>query len=457
MQSTTTINPATGESIKEYQYANSDQIQSVLRKAHDAYLVWRTTRQHDRCDLLINLSEALISKKKSLANLVATEMGKPLNEGVAEIEKCAWLCRYYAQHAEEFLSDEWVDTENKMAIITHQPIGSVLAIMPWNYPFWQVFRCAVPALVAGNSVILKHAPNVFGCAEMIEKLFRESGFENHEFQQLRIRIEDMEEVISSPVIQAITLTGSSRAGKSVAQLAGKYLKKCVFELGGSDAYLVLKDADSEVAVNACATSRLLNNGQSCISAKRFIVHKDSANAFLKGLRNNFESRTFGDPTELGTRLGPMAREDLRNNIHRQVQESIAAGADCIMGGEIPSGVGYFYPPTILTGVKPGMPAFDEEMFGPVASVIIANSDEEAILLANQSQYGLGGAVFSRDEKKALHIAMFEMQSGSCAVNTLVRSDPRLPFGGVKESGFGRELSKAGLLEFVNVKTVIVGE
>lgn len=397
----------------------------------------------------------LRTRKDALAMLMALEMGKPLKEGIGEIEKCAGVCEYYAQHGEEYLSDQLVPTEARKSYIAYQPLGIVLAVMPWNFPFWQVFRFLAPGLIAGNCGLLKHASNVPGCALAIEEVLLEAGFPEHVFQTLLIDSKATKKVIEHPLVRAVTLTGSTEAGMQVAQQAAGLLKKSVLELGGSDAYLVLEDADLEAAAETCVQSRLINNGQSCIAAKRFILLERIADEFTAIFKVKMASRITGNPLEAGTQLGPMARKDLRDELHQEVQKNIQAGAECILGGEIPEYAGNhaFYTPTILTGVKKGMPAYEEETFGPVASMIRAASVEEAIYIANDTKFGLGAAVFSRDMERAEQIAKEELQAGSCFVNSFVKSDPRLPFGGIKGSGYGRELGLVGIHEFVNIKTV----
>jgi succinate-semialdehyde dehydrogenase/glutarate-semialdehyde dehydrogenase len=389
------------------------------------------------------------------AMLMAQEMGKPVKDGRAEANKCAWVCDYYAENAVFFLKTEPAQTDAARSFISFQPLGVVLAVMPWNFPFWQVFRFAAPALMAGNACILKHASNVPGCALAIEDIFVKAGFPENIFRTLLIGSTRVDAVIENPLVTAVTLTGSTPAGKAVAAKAGEMLKKTVLELGGSDAYIILEDAHLEDAAYTCAYSRLMNSGQSCIAAKRFIVVERIRDKFEDLFVQNMKAAKMGDPLDETVAVGPQARHDLRDELHRQVRESIENGARCLMGGEIPAGKGAFYPPTVLTDVKKGMPAYDEELFGPVAAVIPVKDEEEAIRTANDSRFGLGAAIFTRDLEKGLRLAEKEIQAGSCFVNTFVRSDPRLPFGGIKESGYGRELSHYGIKEFVNIKTVFV--
>jgi succinate-semialdehyde dehydrogenase/glutarate-semialdehyde dehydrogenase len=386
---------------------------------------------------------------------MAQEMGKPLRDGIAEAQKCATGCDFYAEHAARFLAPEPVATEARKCFVTFQPLGVVLAVMPWNFPFWQVFRFAAPGLMAGNAAVLKHASNVPGCALAIEEVFRRAGFPENLFRTLMIGSRQVDAVIEHPLIRAATLTGSGPAGRAVASKAGAMLKKTVLELGGSDPYLVLEDADIEQAAALSAKGRLVNAGQSCIAAKRFIVLDKVRAAFEERFVERMRAARMGDPLQEGTEVGPLARHDLRDALHEQVEASVAKGARCLLGGRIPKDRGAYYPPTVLTDVRKGMPAYDEEMFGPVAAVIAVKSEEEAIAVANDSPFGLGGGIFSRDLARAERIAAEEIESGAVFVNETVRSDPRWPFGGVKESGYGRELSAYGIKEFVNIKSVYI--
>lgn len=447
------VNPKNNALLRTYKTHTEAQAIASALKADNAFQDWRNTSFAERSEILMSIADTLLTRKTELARLMADEMGKPLAEGISEIEKCAWVCRYYAENAQHQLADQVIDTEFKKSKITYQPMGCILAVMPWNYPFWQVFRFAAPALMAGNTVLLKHAENVSGCALAIHEIFESSTLVKHAFTTLLTDKHITKALIEHPAIKAVTLTGSTQAGKSVAASAGSVLKKCVLELGGSDAYLVLKDANIDLAVNKCAQSRLLNAGQSCISAKRIIVHQDLITDFERKLVEKFKAQNMGDPLAQDTTIGPMARLDLRDALHQQVQRSIESGARCLLGGYIPDQEGAFYPPTVLSNVAPGMPAFDEELFGPVATIISADSTKHAIELANQSEYGLGGAIFSQNLELAEHIATHQIDSGACFINDFVKSDPRLPFGGIKQSGFGRELGEVGIREFVNIKTV----
>jgi len=369
--------------------------------------------------------------------------------------KCAAACEYFAGNAEKFLADEIIATDASKSFVTFQPLGPILAVLPWNFPFWQVFRAAAPALMAGNALILKHASNVPGCAEAIAGIFKEAGLPAGLFSNLRLGNREAEELIDHPAIKAATLTGSVRAGRAIAARAGKALKKTVLELGGSDPYVVLEDADLEKAVEICVTARLINSGQSCIAAKRFIVVKPVLKKFEELFVTRMKKEKTGDPLDERTTVGPMAREDLRDELHKQVERTIAQGARRLLGGTMPEGNGYFYPPTVLTGVCKGMTAFDEETFGPVAAIIEAADEAGAIRLANDSAFGLGAAVFTRDIQRGERIASTELQAGACFVNAAVKSDQRLPFGGIKDSGYGRELSSFGIREFVNTKSVFI--
>jgi succinate-semialdehyde dehydrogenase/glutarate-semialdehyde dehydrogenase len=386
---------------------------------------------------------------------MAEEMGKPVKEGREEIEKCIWVSEYFATHAEKFLQEEIIETDASKSYICFQPLGVILAVMPWNFPFWQVFRFAAPTLMAGNAIVMKPASNVPACGLAIEDLFRNAGFPKGLFRTLLISGSRVNAVIEDDLVKAATLTGSTAAGREVAKKAGGLLKKTVLELGGSDPYVILEDAELEKAVTTCVASRLLNSGQRCNAAKRFIIIDSIRDRVEELFIEHMRAKTMGDPRNGETDIGPMARHDLRDSLHRQVQESIAKGATCLLGGAIPEGRGAFYPPTVLTNVKKGMPAFDEELFGPVAALIGVKNEEEAIRVANDTVFGLGAAVFTNDVARGERIARDELEAGSCFVNTFVRSDPRLPFGGIRESGYGRELSPYGIKEFVNIKTVYV--
>jgi succinate-semialdehyde dehydrogenase/glutarate-semialdehyde dehydrogenase len=451
----TTMNPATGELIKEYKEMTPAEVEDIINSVHATFLDWRQTEFAERAKCMKNAAQVLRRHATTYAKLMAQEMGKPVKDGRAEAEKCAWVCDYYAEHAEKFLEPERVETDAQKSFVTFQPLGVVLAIMPWNFPFWQVFRFAAPALMAGNGAVLKHASNVPGCALAIETIFREAGLPENIFRTLLAGSSQIDAIIENPLVKAVTLTGSTPAGQAVAKKAGEMIKKSVLELGGSDAYLVLEDADLDLAVETCVNSRLLNAGQSCIAAKRFIVVEKQREQFERRFVEKMRQVKLGDPMTEDTEMGPLARPDLRDDLHQQVQKSIEQGAKCLLGGVIPEGKGAFYPPTVLTDVKKGMPAHDEELFGPAAAIIPVKDEAEAIKVANDSTFGLGAAVFTQDLEKAERIAATQLEAGSCFVNALVKSDPRLPFGGIKESGYGRELSHFGIREFVNIKTVYI--
>lgn len=451
----TAMNPTTGETLEKYEEPSPDEIMQRLEKAYQAFRAWRQTRFSERAELMKKVSRALTENQSEYARTMALEMGKPIAAGRAEIEKCVWVCDYYAEHAEKMLQPEIIKTDARKSFVTFNPLGVILAIMPWNYPFWQVFRHAAPGLMAGNGVILKHASNVPGCAVAIEDIFKKAGFPEYLFQNFLISSKRVDDLIEHPTITAATLTGSTTAGRAVAEKAGKMLKKTLLELGGSDPYLILEDADLDKTVEACVTSRLLNSGQSCISAKRFVVVEAVRRQFEQMLVDQMQAKRMGDPLDEAVEIGPQARFDLRDDLHQQVINSITQGAVCLLGGEIPEDPGAFYPATVLGNVGKGMPAYEEEIFGPVAAVIPVKNEKEAIQVANDSSFGLGAAVFTRDTERGERIAANHLEAGNCFVNTFVKSDPRLPFGGIKESGYGRELSHYGLKEFVNIKTVYI--
>jgi succinate-semialdehyde dehydrogenase / glutarate-semialdehyde dehydrogenase len=449
------INPASGKIIKKYRPHTPKQVEQKIKQTHKAWLSWKGSSHDERGRLLTSMAGILQSRKKEFAVLMAQEMGKPVNQGIAEIEKCASVCQYYAANATAYLKNQIIETDASKSYVSFQPIGVILAIMPWNFPFWQVFRFLAPALAAGNCGVLKHASNVPGCALAIEEIVRQAGFPDNVFQTLLVNSALVEKIIENPLVQAVTITGSAAAGKAVAQKAGALIKKTVLELGGSDAYVILEDAELEKAAEICVNSRIINGGQSCIAAKRFIVVKSVQKEFTRLFLSKMQEKKVGDPLSADTDIGPQARTDLRNELHKQVKLSVKKGAKCILGGKLPKGGGAYYLPTILTKVKPGMPAYDEELFGPVAAIIVAKDEADAIQIANDSCFGLGGAVFTKDKEKGERIASTQLQAGSCFVNAMVKSDPRLPFGGIKQSGYGRELGLFGIHEFVNIKTVFV--
>jgi len=449
------INPANNKLIKIYDEMSSEESSKIISLADKSFNSWKETTFTLRSELMKNAANVLRENSEEYSILMTTEMGKPILQSRAEVEKCAWVCDYYADNAEKFLEDEIIKTEAAKSFVSYQPLGVILAVMPWNFPFWQVFRFAAPNLMAGNAGLLKHASNVSGCALAIEDVFRKAGFPENILRTLLITSKNVKDIISNEKVRAVTLTGSVPAGKSVASLAGSLIKKTVLELGGSDPYIVLEDADLEKAAMSCVNSRLINAGQSCIAAKRFIIVESVYNEFEKLFLDFMSKKKMGDPLDEKNDLGPQANIQLRDELHEQVIRSIKQGAELILGGTIPEKDVAYYPPTILKNVKPGMAAFDEELFGPVAALIKAKDENEAIELANNSVFGLGAAVFTKDLKRGERIVKEKLNAGCCFVNDSVKSDPRLPFGGIKESGYGRELSPFGLKEFVNIKTVYI--
>ncbi|NOQ53539.1 MAG: aldehyde dehydrogenase family protein [Thermoplasmata archaeon] len=449
-------NPTTGEVIEEYDEMSDGTVDDLIRRAHGAHLEWRKVPLDDRSELLREAASVLRSRTDDYARLMALEMGKPVGDGRGEVEKCAWTFDFYADNGAAFLEPEVVKTDAMRSYVTFQPLGVVLAVMPWNFPFWQVMRFVAPALMAGNAGVLKHASNVPGSALAIEEVVRDAGFPRDLFRTLLIGSRKVDRVIEDPHIKAVTLTGSAPAGRAVAGKAGQMLKRTVLELGGSDPYVVLEDADLEGTVATCVASRLINGGQSCIAAKRFVVVEPLIERFEELYVEKMRQAVMGDPLDEATTMGPMARHDLRDELHDQVQRTVGQGARLLLGGEVPGGPGAFYPATVLTGVRKGMAAYGEELFGPVATIIAARDEEDAVRIANDTAFGLGSAVFTRDLERGERIARDGLEAGSAFVNTFVRSDPRLPFGGIKESGYGRELSHYGIREFMNAKTVFVG-
>ncbi|HHM04513.1 MAG TPA: NAD-dependent succinate-semialdehyde dehydrogenase [Gammaproteobacteria bacterium] len=450
-----TINPASGQCLQRFDAWDEQQLATALDEASRAAPAWAATPLAQRCARLRDCAGVLRSRRDALAALITLEMGKLLSEARAEVDKCALVCDYYAEHSARFLADEHITTDARRSFITYQPLGTVLAVMPWNFPLWQVFRFAAPALAAGNTGLLKHASNVPQCALAIESVIREAGFPAGVFRTLMIGAAQVEGVIADPRVRAVTLTGSENAGRKVAAAAGAHLKKTVLELGGADACVVLDDADLDRAVAVAVTSRYLNAGQSCIAAKRFIVVEAVLEDFTERFISAAAALNAGDPTDPATRLAPLAREDLRAGLNAQVLSSIQRGAVAAQGCRPLDGPGFFYPASVLTHVAPGMPAFDEELFGPVAAIIRARDEAHALKLANHSRFGLGGSVWTADPKRGETFAR-RVESGACFVNGLVKSDPRLPFGGIKTSGYGRELAHLGMREFQNAKTVWVG-
>ena len=448
------INPKNNKKLSLWDIPSLDDLNIIIKKTAQAQISWAKKDTISRVGFLKNLINIVNTRAKEMSSLMADEMGKPIKQGLAEMNKCVWLCDYYLKNAEYFLTDQHLKTEFYKSYVTYRPIGVVLGIMPWNFPFWQVFRFAIPSLIVGNGVLLKHASNVQGCANMIRYCFKDAEFPNNIFNNLQIPSSLVSKVIECDQIQGVAFTGSTKAGKVVAKISGENLKKTVLELGGNDPYLILDDAEIDYAVKACIEGRLLNNGQSCISAKRLIVTKKNVESFTKKLIANLVSKVMGDPYD-DVDYGPLVSLSARAEVHKLVKSSIKMGAYLNCGGEIPDGKGAYYPITVLSKVLPGMPAFDEEIFGPVFSIIEASDNAHAIDLANNSKYGLGSAVFTSDINEGKRVAEEKIQAGVCFVNDYVKSDPRLPFGGVKMSGYGRELSSYGLMEFVNIKSIVV--
>lgn len=446
------LNPATNQVLQTYSSWDASRLQFALQQTQVAQQAWAETEFASRAAVLHAVGQHLRDQRERYATLITLEMGKPLCEARAEVEKCAGTCEYYAQHGEDFLREEPVESDAGKSYVTYRPLGAVLAIMPWNFPFWQVIRAAAPALMAGNAMLLKHAPGTPQCALALESIFRECGLPQGVFTTLMIETDLVPDVVASPHVHAVTLTGSEATGRKVAALAGQHLKKCVLELGGSDPFIVLHDADMETAVDMAVASRFLNGGQSCIAAKRFILVPQIADEFLQRFKAGVEALRLGDPMDDATQIGPMARPDLRDALHRQVTESIARGAVALTGCKPEARSGFFYRPSILDRVTPAACAYHEELFGPVAIVIRADDEPDALRIANDTRFGLGASVWSRDTLRAEKLAQ-HIQAGCTFINGMVKSDPRLPFGGIKASGFGRELSRQGMLEFVNTKTV----
>jgi succinate-semialdehyde dehydrogenase/glutarate-semialdehyde dehydrogenase len=452
----TTVNPATGEEIERFSYMSDGEIDTRLDGATAAFRSWRRAAVAERVKLLFALAAALRRDVEQLAKTAVREMGKPIAQARAEIEKCAWCCDYFAQHAAEMLSDRDVAIDGARSYVAFRPLGVVLAIMPWNFPYWQVFRAAAPAIAAGNAVVLKHADGTTRCGLEIERVFAQAGAPGNLFQTLLIGNEDADARIGDERIAAVTLTGSERAGVAVGAAAGKALKKSVLELGGSDPFIVLADADVDLAVEYAVKSRFQNNGQSCIAAKRFIVEQPVYERFLRHFAQQAAQQRVGDPLDEQTQIGPLARRDLRDNLHRQITDSVVGGARIVSGGNVIDRPGFFFEPTVVTDVDPAAPMFREETFGPAAAVMRVTDEEQALESANATTYGLGANIWTRDIARATRMAA-QIESGMVFVNGMVASDPRLPFGGVKRSGYGRELSEAGIHEFVNMQTVWIAQ
>ncbi len=452
MASSVTINPTTGEEIAEYDRITVNEAKEKITQSKKTYESWKQKTFEERAQLMHKLADVLEENKEEYAQLATREMGKTIGQSRKEIEKCAWVCHYYADNAKDLLANEIVMTDATKSYVTFQPIGVILAVMPWNFPFYQVIRFAAPSLMAGNIGVLKHASNVQGCAFAVEDAFAKAGFPIGTFTNLNIDSQYVKDLIEDKNIAAVTLTGSDPAGRSVASIAGQNLKKTVLELGGSDAYIILDDVDMEEATDLAVLGRLQNNGQTCVAAKRFIVLDKIYDEFLAVFTKKMKAAKMGEPTNEDTYYGPMARFDLRDGLHEQVKKTVAQGGRLVLGGEIPDLKGAYYPATILADLEPGMEGFDNELFGPVASVIRAKDDAHAVELANNSQFGLGSGVFTTNNERGERLAL-QLEAGSSFVNKLVVSDPRLPFGGIKNSGYGRELAAYGIREFVNTKTI----
>ena len=446
------INPATGERIGQYDEHSAAEAAEIVARSDRAFRDWRGTPFAARADRMHAAAHELRTRADHYARTITLEMGKPVTQSLAEVEKCAWVCEWYADNAETLLAEERLESDASDSHVRFDPIGPVLAVMPWNFPFWQVFRFAAPALMAGNTALLKHASNVPGCALMIEEVFRRAGFPEDTFRTLMLPSSAVAAVIDHPAVAAVTLTGSESAGSHVAAAAGRRIKKSVLELGGSDPFIVLGDADLQVAARTGALARMINTGQSCIAAKRFIVTEDAVELFLSAFVAAVANMRTGDPLDPSTEIGALAREDLLLDLDSQVRASLAMGAELLTGGRRLDGPGAFYLPTVLGGVRKGMPVFDQETFGPVAAVITVSDEDEAVAVANDSEFGLGASLWTRDRERAARLIP-RIEAGAVFVNGLVKSDPRLPFGGVKRSGYGRELSRYGIREFVNIKTV----
>ena len=446
-----TINPYNNQFLKEYDFHSSEELSHILDTSKKTSYKWRRTTIKERCRLLMNLAQIIEDDKNDLAKLMTLEMGKPIAQSISEIEKCLTLCDFYATNADNFLSDELIETEASESFISYDPLGTILAIMPWNYPFWQVMRFAIPNLTAGNTAILKHAANVTGCALAIEKLFEKAGYPKGCFTTILANHDAVEELIANDIIKAVTLTGSEEAGKNIAATAGKHLKKTVLELGGNNACIVLDDANLEKYMDTIVTARMQNTGQSCIAAKRFIVTENIYDTFLKQFKDKVAELKFGDPMDKYTTIGPLARADLAKTLKKQIDDSVKLGATIVTGNKQKEA---YFEPTILTDITPEMPVFKEETFGPVAAIMKVKNVEEAFKMASETRYGLGTMVFTQSIETAQNY-IDTIEDGAYFVNEMVKSDARLPFGGTKASGYGRELSKEGIHEFVNRKTVFI--
>ena len=451
------INPANGQVVREFQTISDDALENRIQASHQAFAGWRAKSVEDRGEILRRVGDKLAEHKDRLCALMTEEMGKPINQGPGEIDLCQAICHYTADNAPTELADEDRELEGGRALVSHQPIGIIFGIQPWNFPFYQVVRYAVANLAAGNVVLLKHAPNVWGCAEALEEIMIEAGVPEDVFSVLYIQDSQASQVTAHPLVRGVTFTGSAATGRKIAADAGQHLKKTVLELGSNDAFLVLADADIKKAVQACVMGRIVNAGQTCVAAKRFIVVDEVYDQFRDAYLEQMKQIAFGDPADENTQLGPLARKDLRDDLHKQVKQSIEKGATCLVGGEVPDHDGYFYPATVLENVKPGMPAYDDELFGPVAALIRAKDEADAIRIANDSVYGLGGGIFSEDEARAVRLARDEFDTGMVSINGYYIAQPNLPFGGVKNSGYGREHGGFGMREFVNTKSLMIAQ
>ncbi|MBA2057118.1 NAD-dependent succinate-semialdehyde dehydrogenase [Psychrobacter cryohalolentis] len=456
MADITTVNPATGEDIKEYNYMSNDEVNNIVEASHQAFLEWRKTSHEERAKVINSIGETLMKYKEELSRLMTEERGKLYSQSLQEIDLCKAICDYTAEKGVAALADDERDIEGlKKGIVTYQPIGVIYGMQPWNFPAYQVFRYTIANLMAGNSILLKHAANVTGSGLLIEKIFHESDLPNDLFRTILIDHDQSEKLIGNDKVRGVTLTGSDGAGSIVGQQAAKAIKKAVLELGSNDAFIVLEDADLELAVQTCTLARLINNGETCVAAKRFIVVDSLYDEFRKRIVEEFASKKAGDPMDDSSDLGPLARKDLQEKLHAQVEESVSKGATISVGGKLPEGKGSFYPATILENVEKGQPAYDDELFGPVASLIRAKDQDDALRIANDSRYGLGGAIFSKDEDKAIRLANEQFDTGMVYINGYGLANPALPFGGVKNSGHGREHGGFGIKEFVNIKGVHV--
>ncbi|WP_025651365.1 MULTISPECIES: NAD-dependent succinate-semialdehyde dehydrogenase [Psychrobacter] len=456
MADITTVNPATGEDIKDYDYMSNDEVNNIVEASHQAFLEWRKTSHEERAKVINSIGETLIKYKEELSRLMTEERGKLYSQSLQEVDLCKAICDYTAEKGVAALADDERDIEGlKKGIVTYQPIGVIYGMQPWNFPAYQVFRYTIANLMAGNSILLKHAANVTGSGLLIEKIFHESDLPNDLFRTILIDHDQSEKLIGNDKVRGVTLTGSDGAGSIVGQQAAKAIKKAVLELGSNDAFIVLEDADLELAVQTCTLARLINNGETCVAAKRFIVVDSLYDEFRERIVEEFASKKAGDPMDDSSDLGPLARKDLQEKLHEQVEESVSKGATISVGGKLPEGKGSFYPATILENVEKGQPAYDDELFGPVASLIRAKDQDDALRIANDSRYGLGGAIFSKDEDKAIRLANEEFDTGMVYINGYGLANPALPFGGVKNSGHGREHGGFGIKEFVNIKGVHV--